>query len=82
MRIYVNDDQWQLICSSSRYLVNTSGSDVCGVHPGSGRSLVELHHLLAFLEQPEEGGDAADIKDVGSDAHQVIQDSGQLAEQH
>ncbi len=62
--------------------MNPSWSDVGGVHPGSGRPLVELHHLLAFLEQPEEGGDAADIKDVGADAHQVVQDSGQLGKHH
>jgi hypothetical protein len=67
---------------ASPHLVNPSRSDVGGVHPGSGRPLVELHHLLALLEQPEEGGDAADIKDVGADAHQVVQDSGQLGEHH
>ena len=61
--------------------MDATGSDVGGVHSGAGRSLVELHHLFALLKEPEEGGDAADVEDVGSDGHQVVQDSGHLAEQ-
>ena len=81
-RVFSKTQVPQTLSPASPHLVNPSWSDVGGVHPGSGRPLVELHHLLALLEQPEEGGDAADIKDVGADAHQVVQDSGQLGEHH
>ena len=50
--------------------------------PGSTGSLVELHDLLPLLEEPEEGGDAANVEDVGADTHDVVQDAGQLSEQH
>ena len=60
-------------------LVDAAGPDVGGVHPGAGSTLVELHHLLAFLEQPEERGDAANVQDVGADTHDVVQDPSQLA---
>ena len=61
--------------------MDATGSDVGGVHSGAGRSLVELHHLFTLLEEPEEGGDATDVEDVGSNAHQVVQDPGHLAEE-
>ena len=60
----------------------TAWSDVGRVHPGPRRSLVELHHLLAFLEEPEEGGQTSDVEDVGADAHDVVQNTGHLTEQH
>ena len=50
--------------------------------PGSTGSLVELHDLLPLLEEPEEGRDAANVEDVGADTHDVVQDAGQLSEQH
>ena len=31
--------------------------DVGGVHPGPAGPLIELHHLLPLLKQPEEGRD-------------------------
>ena len=62
-----------------QYLVDSARPDVCGVHPGPRGPLVELHHLLPLLEEPEEGREAADVQDVGADAHQVVQDASQLA---
>merc|ERR550534_2937446 len=62
-------------------LMYTSWSHVGCVHSGSAGSLVELHHLLPLLEQPEEGGDAAHVEDVGADAHDVVQDPGHLPKQ-
>jgi hypothetical protein len=40
---------------------DTSGSDVGGVHTGSGNSLVELHELLTLFETPQEGSQRSDI---------------------
>ena len=62
-------------------LVHAPGPHVSGVHPGSAGSLVELHHLLPLLEEPEEGRDAAHVKNVRPDAHDVVEDPGQLPEQ-
>ena len=64
------------------YPMDSTGPDVSGVHSGTGRPLVELHHLFSLLKEPEEGRDAADIEDVGSDAHQVVQDASHLREKN
>ena len=61
-------------------LVDAPGSDVGRVHAGARGALVELHHLFALLEEPEEGGDAAHVQDVGADTHDVVQDPGQFSE--
>ena len=42
-------------------LVDSARPHVGGVHPGATGSLVELHHLLSLLKQPEEGCDAAHV---------------------
>ena len=60
----------------------TAWSDVGCVHSCSRRTLVELHHLLAFLEKPEEGRQTSNVEDVGADAHDVVQNTGHLTEQH
>ena len=62
--------------------MDPSRPDVGGVHARARGPLVELHHLLALLEEPEEGRDAANVQDVRADAHDVVQDPSQLAEHH
>ena len=64
------------------YLVNTPGPDICSVHTCAASALVELHHLLTLLEQPEEGGDTSYIEDMGSNSHNMIQNSSQLSKQN
>merc|ERR1719150_3148652 len=68
--------------SDGDVLVHAARPHVCSVHSGSTGSLVELHDLLPLLEEPEEGRDAANVEDVGADTHDVVQDAGQLSEQH
>ncbi len=64
------------------HLVHAPRPDVGRVHPGPRCALVELHHLLPLLEEPEEGGDTANVQDVGPDAHDVVQDARHLAKEH
>ena len=45
-------------------------------------ALVELHQLLALLEAPQRRRDGADVERVGRDVEQVVQDAGDLGEQH
>ena len=35
-----------------------------------------------YLKKPEEGGDATNVKDVGSDPHDMVEDPGELSEEH
>ena len=60
----------------------TAWSDVGCVHSCPRGALVKLHHLLAFLEKPEEGRQTSNVEDVGADAHDVVQNTGHLTEQH
>lgn len=56
------------------------GADVGGVHPRPADSLVELHHLLSLLEEPEEGSERSDVERVRADRHYVVQYTGDLRE--
>uniref|UniRef100_A0A8W7PRP2 Uncharacterized protein n=1 Tax=Anopheles coluzzii TaxID=1518534 RepID=A0A8W7PRP2_ANOCL len=56
--------------------------DIGGVHARPRHALVKLHHLLALLEQPEEGREGADVQRVRTDRHDVVQDARDLREQH
>ena len=47
--------------TNGNVLVNATGPHIGCVHPGTAGSLVELHHLLPLLEQPEEGSDATNV---------------------
>ena len=38
--------------------------------------------LQSYLEEPEEGGDTANVENVGSDAHNVVQNTGQFTKQN
>lgn len=39
-------------------------------------------YLLSFLKHPEEGCHGADVKGMGGDAHDVVQDTGHFSIQH
>lgn len=56
-------------------------ADVGGVHARSGDALVELHQLLALLEQPEERSHRAHVEGVRSDGHYMVQNPSDLGEQ-
>ena len=64
------------------YLVNTTRSNIGCVHSGSTGTFIKFHHFLTLLKEPEEGGDATDIKDVSSNPHDVVEDPGELSEEH
>ena len=55
---------------------------VVGVHPLPGHRLVELHQLLALLEHPQERRHRTDVERHGGDVEQMIEDAGDLVEQH
>merc|ERR1719341_1029357 len=63
-------------------LVNTSRSNIGCVHSGSTGTFIKFHHFLTFLKEPEEGGDATNIKDVSSNPHDVVEDPGELSKEH
>ena len=63
-------------------LVDTSWSNISSMHSSSTGTFVELHHLLSFLEEPEEGRDATDIKNVSTNTHDVVENPGQFSEEH
>ena len=50
--------------------------------PGSASSLVEFHHLLPLLKQPEERSDTTHVENVGTDTHDVIQNPGHFTKKH
>merc|ERR1711962_560574 len=63
-------------------LVDTTRSNISSMHSGSTGTLVKLHHLLSFLEEPEEGRDATDIENVSTNTHDVVENPGQFSEEH
>ena len=52
--------------------MHTPGPDICSVHTCAASALVELHHLLTLLEQPEERGETSDVKNMGSNSHNMV----------
>ena len=63
-------------------LGHAAGAEIVGVQPRARDALVELHQLLALLEPPQERRHRADIQREGVDVQQVVQDAGDLGEQH
>ena len=63
-------------------LVHAAGAEVVRMQARAGDPLVELHQLLALLERPEERRHRADIQREGGDVEQVVEDAGDLVEQH
>eukprot|EP00053_Salpingoeca_punica_P008372 m.75267 g.75267 ORF g.75267 m.75267 type:complete len:437 (+) comp14572_c0_seq1:246-1556(+) len=55
--------------------------DIGGMHACAGDALVELHHLLALLEHPEERRGGADVEGVCGDGHDVVEQAGDLGEE-
>lgn len=62
--------------------MNPSGPDIRGMHSGSGRAFVKLHHLFSLLEEPKERRDAANVQNVGPNAHDVIQNPRQFTKHY
>merc|ERR1712212_1013801 len=62
-------------------LMNSSWSNISSMHSSSTGAFIELHHFLTLLEEPEEGGDATNIKNVGSNPHDVVEDPGKLSKE-
>ena len=63
-------------------LMHASRPVICGMQPRPADPFIELHEELALLEPPQEGRDRADIRRIGRDRHQMVEDPGDLVEQH
>merc|ERR1719180_425935 len=63
-------------------LVDSSRSHISSMHSSSTGAFIELHHFLTLLKEPEEWGDTTNIKDVGSDPHDVVENPGELSKEH
>ncbi len=70
----VHETDGQVVGDSAR-------TNVSGVETRARHSLVELHHLLALLEQPEEGREGANVERVRTDHHQMVQQTSDLSKQ-
>eukprot|EP01137_Pigoraptor_chileana_P034030 Opistho-2@25945 len=51
------------------------------MHACARHALVKLHHLLAFLKQPEERCESTNVECVGGDGHNVVENPGNLGKQ-
>ena len=58
---------------SRHVLVDAADAEIIGVHARARRALVELHQLLAHLEQPQVRRHRADVHDVAAEVEQVGQ---------
>ena len=62
--------------------MHPAGAEIIGVQPRARGALVELHQPLAFLEPPQERRQRADIEPERADIEQMVEDAGDLGEQH
>ena len=63
-------------------LVDPADAEVIGVHPRARHRFVELHRVLADLEQPQVRGHRADVHDVAAEVEHVVRDARQFRHQH
>src|SRR5207253_819502 len=61
-------------------LVDAAGPKIGRVHARARGTLVEVHAILAQLEQPQVRRHRADVHDVAAEVQHVILDAGQLGE--
>ena len=63
-------------------LMHAARPEIVGMQPRAGDALVELHQPLALLEPPQERRHRADIEGEGADVEEMVEDAGDLGEQH
>lgn len=65
--------------ASEPYNGHSTRADVGSMKAGTRCSLVELHHLLTFLKEPQEGGEGTNIHGMCPQEHAVVEDACDLS---
>lgn len=58
---------------------NTTRPDVSSMHPSPRNALVELHELLTFLKEPQEGRESTQVQTTRGNGHNVVKDASDLS---
>ena len=63
-------------------LMHAADAEIIGVHAGAGHALIELHQDFPLLEAPQHRGHGAHVHALGGDVEKMVEQAGNLAEQH